>query len=309
MSTAAFSLWGFDGELAGNENRLQHRLPLFTRAGDTEHVYVPRVLHWSETLPEDEVLRVPVAEAARYGEELRSELEKPMKIFAGPARAKLKKPFYLFTLGDVPVRSGQYVVVMGREFLANARAISLIMLKGRTARGAGVQMMNESTVDAMANRLEIAARQRFDREISGMTVTPTAHAALAVMRGTGTGDLRNHLLRTLVVHRLEGDTDQYRRVLRLASVRLKDSENRLEEDLERFLNLTRHTAADQQRVGQSVTFAVVGQKRPKTNAIYPVRVGGSVGYVIMNPKSLTHRTKAETGALDVIVKPERILGQ
>lgn len=41
-----FRLWGFDGELKGNEERLQARLPMFTRNG-SDDVLLARKLEWS----------------------------------------------------------------------------------------------------------------------------------------------------------------------------------------------------------------------------------------------------------------------
>src|SRR3712207_5251430 len=87
MSSNAFLVWGFDGELKGNEDRLQARLPMFRAEGESE-VFLARTLDWSPALRDTEVVRIPAERAAEYGERLESDVA-------------------------VRIEPGQYVVVFG----------------------------------------------------------------------------------------------------------------------------------------------------------------------------------------------------
>jgi hypothetical protein len=221
MMNSAFTLWGFDGELEGNEHRLQARLPLFTRDREPGVVHVARVLDWSPALPSTDVLSVPESRAGEYGQALEPVSSDP------DAGSQLMDRSY-----DRPVIvPGQFVVVTGPELIVKLEESGIHEYNGQVGWYGRVALMTLPELEAYAKSLEAKARVRFDREVGTGDVTPAAKAALAVMRNVGVGDLRNHLLRTLVAHWLEGETDQYRRVMRMAEVRLHDDSERLDKEV------------------------------------------------------------------------------
>lgn len=214
MSDGGFLLWGCDGELKGNEHRLQWRLPLFTRDGD-ETVYAARRLDWSPALLDSDVLRFPVERARDYGERL--ELASPMNVV-----------------------SGQYVVLLGPELIDNMkRSITGVAMPHRTTEsGFGVLLMRQEELNAYMRAIEERAREDFDFALR-QHILPVAAAANAVMRNAGGGDLRPQIIRTLALHWVIGDADAYRRTLRLGEVRLRDNAEQLKSEMLEHLDFIR----------------------------------------------------------------------
>jgi hypothetical protein len=212
MSSDRFLLWGIDGQLEGSEHLLQMRLPLFTREGEDDAVYVARRANWSESLPESDVERVPMARAEEYGDRL--------------------------AVGEISISPGEMVVVFGPKLYENLLRIDVAPdIHAWTPDGFAVAVKSATAAEEWAFSIERVARRRFDRELAEGLVTDDARAALEVMRNVAVGDLRAHLIRTLAVHSLDGDTDRYRRVLRLAQVRLRDETDVLEAEVWLHLQL------------------------------------------------------------------------
>jgi hypothetical protein len=269
MNGGEFVLWGIDGELKGSEHLLQMRLPMFTRPDDRDVVYLARRVDWSPELPETDVVRMSADRAAECGDRV--------------------------VTTEQSITPGQLVVVLGPELLRNLRKIGAPPSFGsETPGGFFVIPMESNEAELYATLYESLARRRFDREIAQGTVTDEARAALAVMRNVAVGDLRNHLIRTLVAHRLDEDTDQYRRVLRLAQRRLRDSAAILEDEVQRHMELSRRivVTADQE-----------------DHVMISVQVNGSLrGQVLLQPLP-AHEYKPfmqEKKTFDVLVDPEKI---
>jgi hypothetical protein len=214
MNNGAFLLWGIDGELQGSEHLLQMRLPMFTRAGEDGVVYIARHVDWSPALLESEVVRVSPELAAECGDRL--------------------------DIVPMLIAPGQFALVIGPELRRNISRIGIPPFRDAVdANGFSVLVRGVAAAERLAKDLEARARRVFDREIAAGVVTKKARAALAVMRNVAVGDLRAHLLRTLVMHFLNADTDQYRRVLRLAEQRLHDSATVIEREVRQQLDLSR----------------------------------------------------------------------
>lgn len=218
MTSGEFVLWGIDGELKGSEHLLQIRLPMFVRDGEERFVYLARRVMWSPELREDAVVRVPRDRAAEYGDPL--------------------------DIGRTVIEPGHFTVVVGPELRKNLAAIEYHLPAGpaQTSDGFAVFVREVDAAEDLATDIEKWARRVFDQHIAGGFVTDGARAALAVMRNVSVGDLRAHILRTLLVHFLDGDTDRYRRALRLAQTRLRDSAEVLEREVVQQYELSRRMA-------------------------------------------------------------------
>src|SRR4051794_39652700 len=136
--TDVFRLWGFDGELKGNEERLQARLPMFTRNG-SDDVFLARKLDWSPDLPESDVLRMTADEAEEAGERLNVRWLTPPQV--------------------VPNR---YVVVTGRTFSRRLRRLGITWHGTAVQDGFSVQLMPAVRFDICALLIESSARNQFD---------------------------------------------------------------------------------------------------------------------------------------------------
>jgi hypothetical protein len=215
MNSDVFLLWGIDGELRGSEHLLQMRLPMFTRAGEDGVVYIARHVQWSPALLDSEVVRVSPERAAECGDRL--------------------------DIPPTPIAPAQFAVVIGPELRRNLAALIRVPVSRDAVdrNGFSVLVRNVADAERLAKDLEARARRVFDRETASGVVTKKARAALAVMRNVAVGDVRAHLLRTLVMYFLDTDTDQYRRVLRLAEKRLHDSAAVIEREVRQQLDLSR----------------------------------------------------------------------
>lgn len=191
-----FQIYGFQGELRGNERRLQRRLPLFFRIGDERHVYVPRVLDWAPLLLKNDILRVPVEEASEYGEYV--DLQQP-------------------------VESGEYVVVMGPEWVKATELMGILTEElSQQVDGFAYMVTIEPFVDVIIEVADRLARQLFDSEIAAGAVSDRARAALTVMWGISSPDYRGVVVRDLAGAYVARDPDRFRRLLRIAAARLDD---------------------------------------------------------------------------------------
>jgi hypothetical protein len=274
MSNGDFLLWGIDGELQGSEHLLQMRLPMFMRDGEEDVVYLARRADWSPDLPEGDVIRIPADRAAEYGDHLDVE--------------------------ETLVEPGQLVVVLGPTLLQNLLAIGVDFTGISATPEAFLAWPKDvAFAEEFAKTIEEIARRRFDHEIGGGIVTDEARSALAVMRNVAVGELRGHLLRSLVLHRLEGNTDQYRRVLRLAQARLQDTAAVIEDEVRHHLEFPR-TLSRTNEIGRFRKRFFTGMtSRARTNVIAsPRKVTfvstlrdertaeiGHVGYVKSEPDS------------------------
>lgn len=192
-----FEVRGFQGELRGNERRIQRRLPIFSRVGDDQYVYVPRMIHWNPRQLEDDALRVSVGEISFYGEsvDLRT-----------------------------PIEPGEYLAIMGPEWVKATMVMSgtLTDEQAQQIGGFTYQTMNERVFNAFVKVGDQAARQVFDGELASGSVGERARAALDVLWGIGSPDYRGVVIRDLAAAYLGRDPDRFRRLLRIATARLDD---------------------------------------------------------------------------------------
>src|SRR6185295_13295538 len=94
-----FRLWGFDGDLEGEEARLQGRLPFFQARSDPR-VFAARRTDWDFSSQENLIAFSSEAEAERYGTRLQLD------------RSRRVSP-------------GQLVILCGPGFVSDLRAVSL----------------------------------------------------------------------------------------------------------------------------------------------------------------------------------------
>lgn len=260
MSSNPFQVWGFDGELKGNEDRLQARLPMFRAEGESE-VFLARTLDWSPALRDTEVVRIPAARAAEYGERLESEVA-------------------------VRIEPGQYVVVFGPRMRERLLARNIPVIAHPAQDGFGFSVLPPTTFNAYAALIEKRARREFDAAVASGGVTDSAYDALAIMRNSGTGQLRDHLLRTLVLHKLTGDADQFRRVLRLASRRLRDEPERLKKAVDEHLEFVRSSVPAARPVVKTYVPGVSPVKVITVNRTKKTGYYGTVNHPLVSSKSL-----------------------
>jgi len=223
-------LWGIDGDLRGNEDRLMARLPIL-RFEDDGRLAVARTRQWSRA-------------AERTLTWLASEEQ------AEEAGTRLDLPI------PTPIESGQIVAVFGRHYRAqSATAYAQCMpiladelaRHGAVARGTRtyfyvddavvVEQMAPEVYDDVAAALAACAKRAFDaamRAAGTNRVPPEAEAALRVLRGTPGARLDDQIVRQLVVARLQCDADRYRRTLELGALRLHEAP----ETIERWVNTT-----------------------------------------------------------------------
>jgi hypothetical protein len=147
----------------------------------------------------------------------------------------------------VRIEPGQHVVVFGPRMRERLLARNIPVVAQPAQDGFGFAVMRPETFKAYATILERRARREFDAAVACGAVTDTARDALAIMRNSSVGQLRDHLLRTLVLHRLSGDVDQFRRVLRLASRRLRDEPEQLKKAVDEHLEFVQSCSPEMPR--------------------------------------------------------------
>ena len=211
MSKDVATLWGIDGDLAGEEDRLQGRLPLF-RVDD--RIYAARRADWS--LQDDSVDELTAAEAVDRGTAM---------------------PF----AENLPVASGEFVVVSGPHFNQWCCDVALdIMLPPavRSEEGFEVRTMTVNDYQLTAELLTSSARKTFDTELRAhRDVTLRAQSALDVLRNTGASDPRSMYIRSIAAARLACDPDAVRRLSKLAQIRLHTDAVGLQADVDDYLSV------------------------------------------------------------------------
>jgi len=216
MSSDTFRLWGFDGELKGNEERLQARLPMFTREGSDE-VFLANKLDWAPELPVSDVVRMSVEQAEEAGERLE---------VRGSALA---------------ITPGRYVVVAGPKMRRHMFQLGMLWLGHPVQDGFNVKLMDGAFFKHYSAGLEKLAMRKFDIAIASGKASDAARVALAVMRNVGADSVRPQLVRTLALHFLAGETDQYLRVLRLGAKRLQDDPEQLKKEMLEHLEFVKQS--------------------------------------------------------------------
>jgi len=214
-------LWGFDGELAGNESRVQGRLPFF-RLPEDQRVYAARTAHWSLEPLESLTVFGTGEEAQGFGTRL--ELQEPLV-----------------------VSPGQLVVLFGPAFVRNLHLVDAeasdrigIFDLPETSLGFRIVLLAVADFEKLAQAISSWAKVAFDREIHdsrGEEVSARAAAALALLRNTGFTPAHDQMIRTLLAERLRLDPDAYRKSLKLGAVRLEMTAEALEADADRHLRL------------------------------------------------------------------------
>ncbi|HYI09999.1 MAG TPA: hypothetical protein VEK57_13145 [Thermoanaerobaculia bacterium] len=236
MSSQTFRLWGFDGELRGNEERLQARLPMFTREGSDE-VYLAKKLDWSPKLPQSDVVRMNTERAEEVGERLD------------------------LTARELPVHPSRYVVIAGPLFQRYVAGLGISWWGIILAQsGVAVQMMPAEDFDLLAQVVHGHAMGQFDASIAAGTVTDRTRLVLTVMRNVGIDNVRAQLVRTLALHFLAGETDHFLRVLRLGAARLQESPERLKKEMQEYLDFVRTSPAVARR--HRTGSAIIVKSRP-----------------------------------------------
>lgn len=195
-----YQLWGFDGELGGNEDRWMGRLPIL-RQGD--RFFVARSLDWSPQSPRTLTLLSSEEAALDAG----TALSLNERVPAEPGRfVALIGPEYR----DALERSG-----MGNAtFLTSFRPIQERFLFAYQA---------EEEFEVSAQRVADEAKKRFDNELRNVEcsmVTDAAAASLDVLRGNTFGHDEQVLIRALAAAELASDPDRFRTQLEVTAVRL-----------------------------------------------------------------------------------------
>jgi len=109
------------------------------------------------------------------------------------------------------------------------------------------------TFDICALLIERSARNRFDAAIGNGKVDATAREALAVMQTVGVDNLRPQLVRTLALHFLAGETDQFVRVLRLGAKSLREDPARLKQEMHEHLQFVQASSRLKKLIGTVMT--------------------------------------------------------
>lgn len=225
-----FVIAGFQGELLGNEKRVQRRLPLFARAHDGRVIFVARHLDWTDELRETDVLRVSADRAPEYGEVVKT---------------------------DQPIKPGQYVIVMGPEFIKATMVITKTLTDEQSSAidGFSYQPMSESVFENFVSIGDRAARAAFDSELAAGVTTDAARAALLVIWGIGTRDYRGAVIRDLAAAYLAPDADRFRRLMRIASARLGDTPEKIKAEMIDYLAIIRRDTTLLERAEREVVTA------------------------------------------------------
>lgn len=227
-----YYLWGIDGDLRGNEVRMQGCLPFFRHRGD-EAIFAARRASWNFETKED-LSVLPSAEEARG---LGTQIESKRRIAVSP---------------------GQLVVVFGPEFYAGLRQTDPELI-GRLGELELIQMefrvgcLQVEQFEKLAQLVSLRAKDIFDREISrflGSKVSDRAASALTVLRNTGYALPHDQTIRTLVAERLRRNPDRYRKSLKLGALRLQKPPEELEAEVRQYLDiLLSQVAAREPRTG------------------------------------------------------------
>lgn len=219
-SESIVSLWGIDGDLRGNESRMQACLPFLVRAGDPR-VFAARGADWDLATGASLSIFPSEEEAARHGTGL-----------------SLPK--------QIRVRPGQLVVLFGPEFFRNLQLLKHPEISRwaaplePTPEGFRIGCLEVDNYERLAREISHIAKDVFDHEIEdlfGIKLSERAEAALAVLRNTGYALFFDQAIRTLVAEKISRKPDAYRKTLKLASLRLKVTPQALEQDVQRYLGV------------------------------------------------------------------------
>jgi hypothetical protein len=239
--------WGIDGDLRGNEARMQGRLPFLTQVDDAR-VFAARTTNWDLDSKQNLVVFQTEAEAAQHGTQL-------------------------FSQSKTAILPGQLVVLFGPRFVTNILAIEephlSAWMEARKSAQSGFRIVHLRTEDFenLARSISEVAKKCFDREVQrlgGEKLSEKASAALEVLRNTGHAPVYDQAIRALVAEWIQQKPDLYRKTLKLTALRLRKSPEALEQDAKRHLDILLHKGLGPKTV-TTAALPVRRSVRPRTH--------------------------------------------
>lgn len=211
-----YGVWGFDGDLRGNEDRLMSRLPIIHL--DDERLAVVRKVYWSLSTGEGLKLINSVADATEVGTPIKG--------------AALR------------IQSGELLLVAGPSFMRDFEVVDNLLYRQlvdsspRTKDEFILVGLDIAAFEEFCSMIVTAAKLCFDeavRQFRGEGFPAQANAALRVLRNCALSPLDTQIIRTLAAAHLTKDADKYRHSLRIGSLRLKETEATVQGWVEDYL--------------------------------------------------------------------------
>jgi hypothetical protein len=201
----AARLWGFDGDLWGNERELMARPPFIIEDG-SGRVAAVRALRWDLKSGEGLYWFGSPEEAREFGTDLQLPTE------------------------AVPVIPGQFAVLAGPGFLADLDETGLTFPEGWTLAVAGfrVQCMHPDEYEQLALELGIQAARAFDVGVRRTAQEPPdepMRAALRILQQDSLTPLEERQVRAIHAAELDHDPDLYPRLVQMTAIRLHETED------------------------------------------------------------------------------------
>lgn len=216
------TLWGVDGELHGNEDRVYSGLPFFRIANS---VSAARRLYWSDR-PGDVFEFQDEHDATQHGT--------PFDLSSPP----------LVSSGQVVAVAGPVFVDYLQEFDAVACESFLGSFKFRSARF-HLGLLDEEAYEEVLGELAASLFRRFD-ELAREAMSPGAGLpdqtlqdrlglGMRLLKGVGLASAEEKAVRRLVLASISRDPAAFRRTLRLAAIRLRRPEQEVEALVSEYL--------------------------------------------------------------------------
>lgn len=228
-------VWGIDGNLKGNEDRLMLCMPFVKFYADgAECLAAVRAANWSVYAGRHVLLFSSEEEAQNAG-----------------TRLSLDR--------RIGISDSQLIGVMGPVFRRNLKTVADVAAEVLIEEWELVQeeflvkCLTVNQYEDLALKLSHLSKDFFDREmraLSGDKLTEQAMAALALLRGNSSTVFDAQCIRGLAAHWIRRDTDGYRTGLELGALRLDESVEKLKRWVDDYLALLGCPEYEKRRLSQ-----------------------------------------------------------
>lgn len=206
-------LWGFDGDLVGNQGRLMAKLPFMTFDG-SPRIGAARSVHWN----------VETGAFLRW-------LDSPEDAREAGSDLELSE--------DIPMSPGQLVVLAGPAFAADLDTAGIPLPRDWRSAAAGfrVRCMETGEYERFAFDLARKAMRVFDQKARQ---APTGHldaaacAALRILQGDPQTPSEQRQVRAIHAAEWTNEFNDYHRLVELTALRLRESRDVVQRLVEEY---------------------------------------------------------------------------